>query len=86
MVKLDGESLTLKEAKQIANGAKLSLDKGVRGKVEAARKCVLAHLKEGKRVYGVTTGFGYLARCDVDKRRGLPFHSMSINSNEVVDC
>jgi len=59
---LDGESLTLEQVVEVArNRAEVCLSSSAREKVEASRRVVENLLKEGKPVYGVTTGFGALS-------------------------
>jgi histidine ammonia-lyase len=63
MAVLDGESLTLEEAREVAEGrARLRIHPSVGAKVKKARNFVEEALRRGEKIYGVTTGFGLL--CD----------------------
>jgi len=60
---LDGESLTLEDVQEVAEeraGVKIHPSAGV--KVKASRVFVEEALRQGEKIYGVTTGFGLL--CD----------------------
>ena len=56
-----GGPLRLEDVIEIAAGAPAALSEEVLGRVDAARKVVMAALEAGSVVYGVTTGFGSLA-------------------------
>jgi histidine ammonia-lyase len=62
-VYLDGEKLTLEQVQEVSEGkARIRIHPSVRGKVRSARGFVEKALRQGEKIYGVTTGFGLL--CD----------------------
>ncbi|MFD1774720.1 histidine ammonia-lyase [Paenibacillus rhizophilus] len=59
MIQLDGDSLTLKQvAGAIFSGDKVKISDEARVKVNQSRAIIDAIVKQGRSVYGVTTGFG----------------------------
>ena len=61
MVIIDGNSLTLEQARAIAEGAEVKLDATVKKKVDASRQFVKKIAKCATPIYGINTGFGYFA-------------------------
>ncbi len=59
---LDGHHLTLEQAKRIATGSKILIHSNVKREIEASQKFVHQVCKGEKAVYGINTGFGYLAK------------------------
>ena len=58
-VKIDGDTLTLEQARTVAHeGAAVEIGPDVRPKIDAARAYVERIIAEGRAVYGITTGFG----------------------------
>lgn len=64
---LDGKSLTLKAAQEIALGKAVALDPACRGQVEASAAFVEKKAAGRAPIYGVNTGFGALAACKIPK-------------------
>jgi histidine ammonia-lyase len=58
---LDGESLTLEQVEQVADGARCALSPGARQRTRAARVLVDRAVRSGSKTYGINTGFGQLA-------------------------
>src|SRR5690349_15186675 len=58
---LDGESLTLMQAEGITLGHPIQLAKNVKSKMRKSRELVEQLAKGTVPIYGVNTGFGYLA-------------------------
>jgi len=59
---LDGFSLTLEDVEQVAGGdASVSLSDEAKRCIQSSRNCILSTIQEGKRIYGVNTGFGALS-------------------------
>ncbi len=58
---LDGSSLQIIEAKNIANGSPIEINPNVRNKIESSRRLVEKISKSNTATYGVNTGFGFLA-------------------------
>jgi len=58
---LNGSDLKLEDLAAIAAGAKITLVRSARKRVNNSRKIVESALKKDMAVYGVNTGFGYLA-------------------------
>lgn len=73
IIELDGSSLTLNQAYAIAHGAQVSISPDAREKVEKAREFIRIKLQEDRMIYGINTGFGYLAnkRISNDQLRAL---------------
>lgn len=67
-IPLDGESLSLEQVEQIADGRRCALAREARARVRAARKIVDRAVADDRPVYGVNTGFGELARIRIDRR------------------
>ncbi len=62
-IALDGEQLTLEDVQEIAERkAEVRIHPSVRGKMKKSREVVEKALRQGEKIYGVTTGFGLL--CD----------------------
>jgi histidine ammonia-lyase len=61
-LELDGESLTIEDvvfvAQAAANSVRLVLKAGAEARVQAARAAVEQFVREGRIIYGITTGFG----------------------------
>ncbi|HSC77986.1 MAG TPA: aromatic amino acid lyase, partial [Candidatus Acidoferrales bacterium] len=65
-VEITGDDLTLEQFEQVVLGrARVSLGVRARKKVQRARDVVAKAVAENKTVYGVTTGFGDLARMKI---------------------
>jgi len=70
MIELDGKSLSVEKAKRIVlqlEPVKPAADALER--VEASQRLVKKIVREGKRVYGVNTGFGKLSRATIPKEK-----------------
>jgi histidine ammonia-lyase len=65
---LDGESLTLEDLQEVVSSPLLRIEVSpeARRRIEAAREIVERKIREGRVVYGVTTGFGKLAQVVID--------------------
>jgi histidine ammonia-lyase len=62
-VYLDGEKLTLEQIQEVAEGrARVRIHPSAREKMKRSRDFVEKALRQGEKIYGVTTGFGLL--CD----------------------
>jgi len=62
-IALDGEQLTLEDVQEIAERkAEVRIHPSARGKMKKSREVVEKALRQGEKIYGVTTGFGLL--CD----------------------
>ena len=60
-VYLDGEKLTLEQVQEVSDGkAQIRIYPSVKDKVERSRDFVEKVLRQGEKIYGVTTGFGML--------------------------
>ncbi|MCB0309837.1 MAG: histidine ammonia-lyase [Bdellovibrionales bacterium] len=66
-ITLDGHSLTLEAANTIAYGGTVSISPKVTGRIKHARKIVDKIADGEKAVYGVNTGFGFLANKQIPK-------------------
>ncbi len=65
---LDGDTLTLEQLEQIADGRRCALAPAARPRVSASRRVVERAIGGESSVYGVNTGFGELAHVRVDDR------------------
>jgi histidine ammonia-lyase len=61
-----GSALTTADVAAVAAGEDVEIDASVRSKVDAARAVVERAVRDGETVYGVTTGFGFLANVRID--------------------
>jgi histidine ammonia-lyase len=60
----DGEHLSLEEVREAAEGkAKVRISPSIRKKIRRSRDSIEKALRQGEKIYGVTTGFGSL--CDL---------------------
>ena len=67
-IQLDGFSLSLSDVARVAaGGAEVVLTEEAKQRVDEARALVDRHAQGEAPVYGVNTGFGYLARVRVPK-------------------
>ena len=67
-VVLTGADLTVEAVEAVArNGAPVSLAEAARARMQAARDVIERLVDEGAVVYGVTTGFGFLADRTIDR-------------------
>ncbi len=68
MIEIDGDHLRIEDVIAVArNFEKVRLADGSRDRIRRSRRVVERIVKEGKVVYGVTTGFGELARVKISK-------------------
>lgn len=66
-IRLDGSSLTIEDVVAVArDGARVELDDSCRPRLAASRKVVDGLLESDRAVYGITTGYGELARIRID--------------------
>lgn len=61
MLEISGQRLTLEQLGDVANGGQVSLSPSAAQKMQASRDYVESVVREGKVVYGITTGFGKLS-------------------------
>jgi histidine ammonia-lyase len=61
-----GTALTTADVVAVAQGEDVAIDESVRPRVDAARRVVEDAVEHDLTVYGVTTGFGYLANVRID--------------------
>ena len=72
LVHIDGTNLTIPLVNSIAHGAtSVKLADSVRPLVQAGRDLVEATVKQGKQIYGVTTGFGRLKSVMIDPKDAI---------------
>ncbi|SCA62689.1 Histidine ammonia-lyase [Chlamydiales bacterium SCGC AG-110-M15] len=66
---LDGHSLKFNDIENIALGIPISISNDAKKRIKSCRKKVLELIKDGSRIYGVNTGFGYFANTEVDGKK-----------------
>ncbi len=66
---LDGSHLSLDHAQMIAKGAQVQIHNSVKNPIEASSRFVSRVSTGEKPVYGINTGFGYLARHKIGKSK-----------------
>lgn len=66
---LDGHHLTLEHAKRVDYGSKVLIHSNVKKEMEVSQKFVHQVCQGEKAVYGINTGFGYLAKHKVQNRQ-----------------
>ncbi|HEX2203700.1 MAG TPA: histidine ammonia-lyase [Longimicrobium sp.] len=66
-IEIDGDTLSLEDIERVAAGpeAEVALAPGTEARILASRAVVEAAVREGRTVYGVTTGFGRLAETPI---------------------
>ncbi len=83
---LDGEHLTLKQVEEVGEGkAQVKISPSVAKKVKRSRDFIEKALRQGQKIYGVTTGFGLLSDQLIDssqietlQRNLLRSHSVGV--------
>ncbi len=65
MIQLDGSSLTLEQAYDIAYGAQIGLADDAQNRVRQCRQFVQQEAQKSSAIYGINTGFGYFAKTRV---------------------
>jgi len=66
---IDGENLTIEQTVEVARDlAEVGIADSARSRVEQSRSIVEQALQEGRRVYGVTTGFGALSETTISAK------------------
>src|SRR5262245_24634938 len=82
---LDGEQLTLPDARRILDGQvhELRLSAAARRRVEASRACVMKLLDQGETIYGVNTGFGKLSSQRIEPGEVLLLQENLLRSHAV---
>jgi len=81
---LDGEHLTLEKVLEIAEGrAKVKLSSSVAKKVRRSRDFIEKALRQGEKIYGVTTGFGMLSDQLIDRSQIEALQRNLIRSHSV---
>lgn len=66
---LDGSHLSLEHAKLISLGSKIQIDSSIHKQIQGSRSFVSRVSNDDKPVYGINTGFGYLARHKIGKSK-----------------
>jgi histidine ammonia-lyase len=61
MIILDGNPKRIEEIVRVAEGEEVAISDGARARVEESRRTVEGLVAQGKRIYGITTGFGKFA-------------------------
>ena len=83
-VTLNGEHLTLEDVLAVAEGkAKVRISPSVGKKVKESRDFVERALREGEKIYGVTTGFGMLSDQVIDRSQIEALQRNLIRSHSV---
>ncbi len=82
MITIDGNSLTVEQVLAIARDyEKISVSESAMGRIESSHDSLLKIVSSGKRVYGVTTGFGSLLNVDVEPGDIVKLQSNLIRSH-----
>jgi histidine ammonia-lyase len=68
-VTLDGNHMTLDHIYQISKGAKIHIHSDVKKHIDASQRFVSRICSSDKAVYGINTGFGYLAKHKIGKSK-----------------
>jgi histidine ammonia-lyase len=83
-VTLDGEHLTLEEVLEVAEGrARVKISPSVEKKVKQSRDFIEKALRQGEKIYGVTTGFGMLSDQIIDQSQIEDLQRNLIRSHSV---
>jgi histidine ammonia-lyase len=85
VLELDGNSLTLNDARRILDGeiSELRLTAAARRRVEQARACLVERLERGDTIYGVNTGFGKLSSQRIETHEVLALQENLLRSHAV---
>lgn len=84
-VTIDGSKLTIDDVVAVArDGAKVELANGVLERLEKNREIIKNALKQGKKIYGVTTGIGSLCTSDIDESRVSEFQKNLVKSHSCA--
>ncbi len=82
MITIDGDSLTVEQVLSVsAEYEEIRVSDAAFKKIEASHKSLMKIVSSGKRVYGVTTGFGSLLNVDVDEKDIVKLQSNLIRSH-----
>lgn len=83
-VTLDGEHLTLEDVLEVAEGrARVKISPSVAKKVRRSRAFIEKALRQGQKIYGVTTGFGLLSDQIIDRSQIEALQRNLIRSHSV---
>jgi len=83
-VTIDGEHLILEDVLEVAEGkAKVKISASVAKKVKRSRDFIEKALQQGKKIYGVTTGFGMLSDQVIDRSQIEDLQRNLIRSHSV---
>jgi histidine ammonia-lyase len=67
-ISLNGRSLTIEDVEAVSVGrARVVLSEGVKERIDASRRCIVAAIGKGRPIYGVNTGFGALSNVIIDE-------------------
>lgn len=82
MITIDGDSLTVDQVLSVsARYEEIRVSDGAFRKIEASHKSLMKIVTSGKRVYGVTTGFGSLLNVDVEEKDIIRLQANLIRSH-----
>ncbi|MEM4778410.1 MAG: histidine ammonia-lyase [Thermoplasmatales archaeon] len=82
MITINGDSLTVDQVIRVAEGYdKVVLSKGAEEKIRKSRMLVEDLMKDGKVIYGVTTGFGDLISKKIESREVVKLQENLIRSH-----
>ncbi len=82
MITIDGNSLTVEQVLSVsADYEEIKVSEAAFGRIEASHKSLMKIVSSGKRVYGVTTGFGSLLNVDVEEKDIVKLQSNLIRSH-----
>jgi len=81
---LKGKNLKLEEIVEVSEGkAIVEMSENIKRKVRRSREFIIKALKDGKKIYGVTTGFGMLADHLIDQSQIEELQKNLIRSHSV---
>ncbi len=69
MIEIDGDGIGIEEVAAVALGEKVKVSEGAKGRVRKCREYLEGVLKEGKTIYGVTTGFGHFRNVNIPEEK-----------------
>ena len=76
-----GSALTIQDVVDVANGARVEIDPGVKDRVEAARSLVEEAVDSEHAVYGINTGIGDLANVRIDPKESAALQADIVRSH-----
>lgn len=76
-----GSALKIQDVVDVARGAHVDIDTGVKGRVEAARALIDDAIDSARAIYGINTGIGDLANVRIDPKEAVQLQADIVRSH-----